>query len=434
MKTEQLYSIFCRYPSVITDSRVCREDAIFFALRGDRFDGNMFASQALEQGCPYAVVDDPSVVRNDRYILTEDVLATLQTLARYHRQQLDIPVLAITGTNGKTTTKELLLSVLSRKYRVTGTQGNLNNHIGLPLTILSASKETDILVTEMGANHPGEIASLCNIADPSHGIITNIGKAHLEGFGSFEKIVETKTELYDHLAEKGGVAFYNAGNSLLRDKVINVKKRIAYGLADDGADIVFSPVVKDGEPLSFLWHSPQGQREIRTRLYGSYNYENVMAAVAVGDYFGVSPDDIVEAVSSYIPQNMRSQVIRTKRGNTVILDAYNANPTSMSYAIEEFSKQPGDKKAVILGDMLELGRFAEEEHDRILDLLKRKGFKKDVFLVGKQFNVMSEKYGYRGFPDRDALKNFLAQRSWSGYVILVKGSRLIKLEEVLEEL
>ncbi len=433
MKIKQLHKIFSEYPVIITDSRECREGAIFFALKGEQFDGNRFAAQALEKGCIRAVVDDPDVIRDERYILVEDTLVTLQRLAQYHRQQLDMPVLAITGTNGKTTTKELVVTVLSRKYNVTGTRGNLNNHIGLPLTLLSADRDTGVLVTEMGANHPGEIAFLCKIADPTHGIITNIGKAHLEGFGSFEKIVETKTELYGHLEKKGGVAFYHAGNPILRKEVQKVRNRISYGLEDDGPEIAFR-LEEEGAHSRLIWVTPDGDRPINSRLYGSYNLENMMAAVAVGVGFGVAPDDIVEAVSQYVPRNMRSQVIRTKKGNTVILDAYNANPTSMEYAIEEFAKQGGDRKAVILGDMLELGRYAEEEHERILQLLKRKGFEKDVYLTGKHFSERAGKYGYTGLSDRQTLKDLLAKENLTGYTILIKGSRLIRLEEVLEEL
>ncbi len=393
----------------------------------------MYASQALEKGCAYAVVSDPAVVHDERYILVKDTLSTLQELARYHRQQLDVPVLAITGTNGKTTTKELIIGVLSRKYKVTGTRGNLNNHIGLPMTLLAADRETGILVTEMGANHPGEIAFLCGIADPTHGIITNIGKAHLEGFGSFEKIVETKTELYDHLAKKGGVVFYNAGNPILKKEVRKVRNRISYGLEGEGADISFRRSGK-GSPLRFIWNAPDGERLVKTRLYGSYNLENVMAAVAVGVGFGVPPEDITEAVSEYVPENMRSQVITTQKGNTVILDAYNANPTSMEFAILEFAGLEGDKKAVILGDMLELGSYAEGEHNRILKLLKMKGFENNVYLAGKYFAGVSGKYGYTGFSDSRELKAYLKRTNWTGYTILIKGSRLMQLEELLDEL
>jgi len=432
MKLEELYSIYSAHPVVITDSRNAEKGAIFFALKGEKYDGNVFARQALDKGCAYAVVSDPSLADDDRFILVEDTLKTLQDLAGYHRQQLDIPVLAITGTNGKTTTKELIVAVLSKKFRVTGTQGNFNNHIGLPLTLLSADKTTEVLVTEMGANHPGEIAFLCDLADPTHGLITNIGKAHLEGFGSFENILRTKSELYDYLRKRGGVVFYNYDNDLLKERAGKVRSRVSYG-TDEKADISFRPL-KEGKMLTFVWKAPGGERVVRTHLYGGYNLENAMAAVAVGVGFGVPPEDIVDAVSSYVPGNMRSQVIRTKRRNTVVLDAYNANPASMRSAIEEFVLLEGGKKAVILGDMLELGKYAEDEHEKILELLKEKGMEENVYLAGENFFRLSGRYGYKGFEVTTALKAFLEKNRLEGYTILVKGSRLMRLEELLDEL
>ena len=432
MKVEELYSIYSAHPVVITDSRDAEQGAVFFALKGEKYDGNAFARQALDKGCAYAVVSDPSLGDDDRFILVEDPLKTLQELAAYHRQQLDIPVLAVTGTNGKTTTKELIVAVLSKKFRVTGTQGNFNNHIGLPLTLLAADKTTEVLVTEMGANHPGEIAFLCDLAAPTHGLVTNIGKAHLEGFGSLENILRTKSELYDYLRKRGGVVFYNDDNDLLRERAGKIRNRVSYG-TDEKADIPFRPL-KEGKMLTFVWKAPGGERGVRTHLYGGYNLENAMAAVAVGVGFGVPPEDIVDAVSSYVPGNMRSQVIRTKRRNTVVLDAYNANPASMRSAIEEFVLLEGEKKAVILGDMLELGEYAEDEHEKILELLKEKGMEENVYLAGENFFRLSVRYGYKGFEITTALKAFLEKNRLEGYTILVKGSRLMRLEELLDEL
>ncbi len=432
MKLEALYSIYSSHPVIVIDSRKAEKGAIFFALKGEKYDGNAFARQALEKGCAYAVVSDPSYDDDDRFLLVEDPLKTLQELAAYHRQQLDIPVLAITGTNGKTTTKELILAVLSKKYRVTGTPGNLNNHIGLPLTLLSADKKTEILITEMGANHPGEIAFLCDIADPTHGLITNIGKAHLEGFGSYENIIRTKSELYEYLRKKGGVVFYNYDNKILKERAGKIRNRVSYG-TNEKADISFRPK-EGGTTLTFIWNAPGGERVLKTSLYGGYNLENAMAAIAVGVGFGISPDDIVSAVSGYVPANMRSQVIRTKRGNTVILDAYNANPASMRLAIDEFVKLEGERKAMILGDMLELGRYAEEEHEKILDLLKEKGMEENVYLAGEIFFKFSGRYGYKGFKGTPAVKAFLKKNRFEGYTILIKGSRLMRLEALLDEL
>ncbi len=435
MKIEQLYTVFSRHPDIVIDSRKCKKGSLFFALKGEHQDGNIYALQALEKGCAYAVVSDPRLTGDDeRLILVKDTLETLQKLARFHREKLDVPVIAVTGTNGKTTTKELIVAVLSRKFNVTGTLGNYNNHIGLPLTLLTADKNTEVLVTEMGANHPGEIALLCHIADPSHGLITNIGRAHLEGFGTFENIIKTKTELYTYLRKKGGVAFYNSGNEILSREVTKVHNRISYGLEGSGAMITFRSGTGQDGMVEILWNAPDKKRNIKTHLYGEYNAENIMAAIAVGVGFGVEPQKIVQAVSSYIPGNMRSQVVRTEKGNTVILDTYNANPASMQNALEAFAAIGAEKKAVILGDMLELGEYSLKEHRRILELLKEKNIAKEVYLVGDVFFRLADDFGYPGYRGKEGLKAILKEKMLQGYTLLVKGSRLMNLEEVMEEL
>lgn len=429
MNIKEIYQIFDRFPRVTIDSRECHRGSLFFALKGDHADGNGFAGEALKNGCAYAIVDNADVVENERYILVKDTLKTLQNLAREHRRQLHIPVIAITGTNGKTTTKELVKNVLTKKYRVTATSGNYNNHIGLPLTLLNASPYTDILVVEMGANHPGEIAALCAIARPSHGLITNIGKAHLEGFGTIKAIIKTKTELYNFLRTTGGIIFYPYTNEILRKELKKKDKKLSYG-ADGHADFRFRDPMANPF-LKFIWESLSGDRLVDTMLYGHYNFENAMASIAIGSYFNVDEDDIVEAVTDYIPGNMRSQVITTDR-NTVIMDAYNANPTSMRFALESFFKQSAREKALILGDMFELGDQTDEEHDKILQMIVKDEYSKcNIFLVGETFYKLAKKYGLLAFPEVQSLSDYLKNHPLQNYFILVKGSRLMKLETIL---
>ncbi len=429
MNNREVYNIFSRFPRVTIDSRECHRGCLFFALKGNHADGNHFAEAALRKGCAYAIVDNPEVVKDVRYILVKDTLKTLQDLAREHRRQLNIPVIAITGTNGKTTTKELVKNVLTKKYRVTATSGNYNNHIGLPLTLLNASPATDVLIVEMGANHPGEIAALCAIARPSYGLITNIGRAHLEGFGTIKEIIKTKTELYTFLRTRGGIIFYHYTDETLRNELKKEDKKISYG-ADDHADFRFRGSLADPF-LKFTWESLSGDRLLDTRLYGHYNFENVMAAIAIGSYFNVDEDDIMEAVTNYVPDNMRSQLLKTDR-NTVILDAYNANPTSMWVALEEFFAQPARKKALILGDMFELGDETVEEHDKILQtIMQKKSLHDKIFLAGETFYMLARKYGLLAFPEVQSLYDYLMKHPLHDYLILVKGSRLMKLENLL---
>ena len=402
MEIKELYEIYKAHPVVTTDSRNCPEGSIFFALKGETFDGNKFAMQALEKGCAYAVVDDLTqctmhnaqcTINESQFIEVDNVLDSLQQLARYHREQLNIPFVGITGTNGKTTTKELVATVLSKKYRVHYTQGNFNNHIGVPLTLLSIKPDCEIAVIEMGANHPGEIKTLANIALPTCGLITNVGKAHLEGFGSLEGVINTKKELYDNLAERGGHVFVNAANPLLMKaldnvqcttnglepwrKMHNVQLTTYSSNAEVSAD-VNGRLLRCAPYVEFEWKS-----QLSTHFVGAYNLDNMLAAITVGLHFGVAEEDICDAISNYVPANNRSQLTKTER-NTLIVDAYNANPTSMMAAIDNFELMEGENKLAILGDMLELGEQSEIEHQTIVRRLVESKIEK-VILVGKEF-------------------------------------------------
>ena len=395
---------------------------MFFALKGERFDGNDFALEVAEQGVASLVVADrPSLPDHPRIVKVKDSLEALQGLALYHRLLMKhLKVLAITGTNGKTTTKELVSAVLSRQYRTIYTQGNFNNHIGVPLTLLRITPDTEFAVVEMGANHPGEIKTLAGLACPDYGIITNIGKAHLEGFGSFEGVIKTKNELYENLKANGKTAFVNADNPLLMDLSATLKRH-TYGT--DNADCIVKPLSCDPY-LSVSWEG----RTIQTHLVGSYNFENVAAAIAVGRHFGVSDSDIKEALENYQPTNSRSQVIEGK--NHIIMDAYNANPTSMNASVRNFRNICGDHALLILGDMRELGDASEQEHKAILELLKSSGFRQ-VFLVGPCFSQFNDNPDFLTFATVDDLVTFLNEHPVQGQTILVKGSRGIQLEKAL---
>lgn len=428
MNISDLYTIFLKYPTITTDSRNIPSGSIFFALKGANFNGNAFAEEALAKGAAYAVVDEPEFVTGNRLILVDDVLLCLQQLARYHRDQLKIPILAITGTNGKTTTKELVAAILSKKFRVNFTHGNLNNHIGVPLTLLSMSKKTEFGVVEMGANHPGEIQILCAIANPDFGIITNIGKAHLEGFGSFEGVIKTKSELYDFLRNKGGRCFLNADNSLLLQQA-NGLEQITYGKSTN--------YFMTGEQLSNTENYlvvkalfSKGWLYLKSKLVGNYNFENLLAAACVGKYFGVDPLHIQSALADYTPSNNRSQLIR-KEKNTIIMDAYNANPTSMIAALSNFAAMKNDQKCVILGDMLELGEASLDEHQKIVDYIEEQNFA-DAFLIGTQFKNTTNRTKKQKFDSVELLSNYLKTQPIENKLILIKGSRGIHLEKILE--
>ncbi len=425
---EKLYHIFKEYPQITTDSRNIPARSIFFALKGESFDGNVFASQALADGAAYAVIDNEKYLQ-DNCFLVEDVLETLQKLANHHRKQLNFPILAITGSNGKTTTKELINAVLSQQYKVVSTKGNLNNHIGVPLTLLSFTQETEIGIVEMGANHPGEIKTLCSIAEPDYGIITNIGKAHLEGFGGFEGVIRTKNELYQWLRQHNGKAITNKDNKLLMELVSGIDC-VTYGKSEQ-ADT--QGILKENTGFLRLdWQDKAGNSHVlSTHLVGDYNFENVLAAVCVGNIFNIEAARINKAIESYMPSNSRSQAINTLH-NFVILDAYNANPTSMRAAIENFLQLKAEKKMVILGDMLELGKESLEEHTQIRKLLEQSNFDITI-LVGKEFSSLKNN-PFHTFSTSEHAKEYLAQKNITNYHILIKGSRGVKMENVLSVL
>jgi len=429
MKITEIYSLFKKFPIPVTDSRNVVADSIFFALKGENFNGNKFALGALENGSRYAVVDEGEYAIDDRFILVDNVLACLQDLAKEHRRSLGIPILAITGTNGKTTSKELINEVLKQKFSTSATQGNFNNHIGVPLTLLAMTAQTEFGIVEMGANHPGEIKALCEIAEPNFGLITNVGKAHLEGFGSFDGVKATKKELYDYLADHDGEVFVNCENEHLLG-MLNQQKNILYGNCDEA----FSKArFLQAEPLLILeLRSPLGKLYIKTKLIGSYNFENALAAVTLGRYFKIDEISIKLALEAYVPSNNRSQLMKTER-NVLFLDAYNANPTSMQAAIENFADMKMQNKFLILGDMLELGEESEKEHLALLELLNQKQLLNTV-LVGKVFANLSVKHGFETFCTIDDLLLHLDALDLKNMYVLIKGSRGIKLEQAVEKL
>jgi UDP-N-acetylmuramoyl-tripeptide--D-alanyl-D-alanine ligase len=422
----ELYELYKKHPIVTTDSRNCPAGSLFVALKGENFNGNRFAAQALELGSSYAVVDEAEAVVDERILLVDDCLRTLQELAAHHRKQCNIPVIGITGTNGKTTTKELMAAVLSKKYNLLFTQGNLNNHIGVPLTLLRLRPEHEIAVIEMGANHPGEIKELVEIADPDFGLITNVGKAHLEGFGSFEGVIRTKGELYDYLRAKKGRIFINMENPYLRTiakGIEEIKYATKPGYPLWGETISCSPFLK------LRWFSDYDSKahEAATNLIGSYNLENALAAVCVGIQFGVPSEQIAEALQAYVPSNNRSQLKQTEQ-NTLVIDAYNANPTSMAAAIKNFEQYEAPHKAVILGSMKELGELSEEEHKRLAFHLAEISFDR-VFLIGPEFKKAGSDYPV--FDDAEAFIAYLEEQPLQGYTILIKGSRGNQLESLV---
>jgi UDP-N-acetylmuramoyl-tripeptide--D-alanyl-D-alanine ligase len=426
MKTEELYSIFKESKGVTTDSRRVEKGEIFFALWGENYNGNKFAAEALAKGASLAVIDD-SLFETEKTILVEDCLFELQALAAHHRKAMNIPVLAITGTNGKTTTKELLAAIMAKKLKVHCTTGNLNNHIGVPLTILSAPSGTEMMIIEMGASHIGEIRTLCLIAKPDYGIITNISPAHIEGFGSLDGAIKAKTELYEYLRKINGIALYNDRNPVLTEKIFRIINRAVPFSDPTGIDLIIQPLPSDlnlNLKVTYQHHT----YNISTNLFGSYNLENVKAAIATGLFLGVEMSDIVNAIENYHPANNRSQIKITKK-NTLICDSYNANPTSMNAALESFFGIQAERKVVIMGDMLELGEKSEEEHVRLLNVLKSHSLEK-VLLVGPQFQKVSSESGFKSFSNANALIEFLKNEPLAGNSILIKGSRGIGLEKI----
>lgn len=426
---EDIYQKFLACPRVFTDSRLASEGGMFFALKGDKFDGNDFALKAIADGADCAVVDRPVLANSPGCILVEDVLPTLQRLSNYHRKQLGIPFIAITGTNGKTTTKELIANVLSQKYKVLATTGNLNNHIGVPLTLLSIHPEHEIAVIEMGANHPGEIDFLCRIAEPDYGIITNVGKAHLEGFGSFEGVKRTKTELYRYIANHGKGIFINADNEYLMPLAVGNGTKYTYASIDESADLYGIQAGNDVFLVVKVLFE-KGWLYLRSNLTGTYNLENILAAARIGLHFGLDPLLIQKGIETYQPSNKRSQILQ-KNTHTILLDCYNANPSSMEVSIRNFLriKRPG--KIMVLGDMLELGEYAALEHQKVVDMIEQ-GVCEKVILVGENFMRTKTPDSYIKLNTIDELEPFLEnQGEFRNKFILVKGSRRIQLEKLM---
>lgn len=418
MDLQKIYDIFLECnQEICTDTRDIKKGSLFVALSGANFNGNKFVKQALNLGCLYAVSDDPKYSNHENVVVVDDSLGFLQDLANFHRNKFKIPVLGITGTNGKTTTKELLNAVLSEKYNVLSTLGNLNNHIGVPLTLLRLRENHDFAIIEMGANHIGDIKELCEIAEPNYGVITNIGKAHMEGFGSFENIIKTKTELYDFIEYSKGCLFVNLNEKELKNKSSDLTGPIFYG----GAKDMNYELIPGSELLSLKIND----HVIRTKLFGNYNSNNVLTAYKIGLYFEVSLDLLKDAIEGYTPNNNRSQRTITKKGNVLILDAYNANPTSMNLAIDEFSQYPSNK-VYILGEMKELGSIANEEHIKIMDRLSHKD--NVVFYVGMAFKKFENRYPQNFYANIEKLLASKKLVQISNSTILIKGSRSVKLD------
>lgn len=433
MKTEQLYEVYIKYPVICTDTRKITRSCLFFALRGENFNGNEFALKALNDGASFAIIDDTRYALNDRFILVDDVLKSLQDLAKFHRRQLHIPVIGITGSNGKTTTKELINSVLSQHFQTYATIGNLNNHIGVPLSLLSIKENYDIAIVEMGANHQKEIEFLCSIAQPTHGLITNVGKAHLEGFGGIEGVRIGKGELYDYLAKTGGTVFINSDNDLLMDmcRERDLKNIVSYG---GGLHEYLAVNLKEVSPSLIVEWSLNNQSNktsytAASNLPGTYNFENIAAAICIGSFFKLSPQQINAGIAAYKPENSRSQILNTEH-NIIISDHYNANPSSMAVALDNLAAIGAKRKVMILGDMFELGDEAAIEHQQIIEKAIKTPSEQRIF-IGEEFyklkgNIKADFYRstHEAF---DALRHMPIKNS----TILVKGSRGMKLEKLL---
>lgn len=434
MTVEDIYSRFRECNGVTTDSRKCGPGLMFFALKGERFDGNEFVRGALEQGCSYAVMDDAARydAGDGRMILVDNTLTALQQLAAYHRRQLGTTIIGITGTNGKTTTKELTSAVLRSTYNILCTQGNLNNSIGVPLTVLGLKPEHEYAIVEMGASHPGDIKELVEISQPDYGLITNVGKAHLLGFGSFEGVKKTKGELYDWIREHGGAVFVNRDNEHLQQMASGLPL-IEYGKPGQDGLLVEGEVLECNPFVKFRWRTGGGEwHTVQTNLIGAYNVDNALAAITIGLKLGVTEDKASAAVAGYQPQNNRSQLTDTGR-NRLVVDAYNANPTSMAAAIENFSMIEAPEKMLILGDMRELGEVSLSEHRQIVQLLNAKGFTR-VWLVGSEFAEAAKGTDFRLFADVDAVNKELEIEPLSGFTILIKGSNSIGLTKTITNL
>ncbi|MRI01711.1 UDP-N-acetylmuramoyl-tripeptide--D-alanyl-D-alanine ligase [Kriegella sp. EG-1] len=422
MTIEQLHKLFLKHPTISTDTRKIKEGCIFFALKGENFNGNKYASEALNKGASFAIVDEVDYALNNQIILVDDVLKTLQKLATFHRNQSSAKIIALTGSNGKTTTKELINSVLSIKYKTIATIGNLNNHIGVPLTLLSIKPETELAIVEMGANHQKEIEFLCSIALPDFGYITNFGKAHLEGFGGEAGVIKGKSELYSYLISHNKPIFMNADDPIQLEKLGNYVKK--YGFSQNQHNYYN---IKFLEANPFV-HLSFENEIIKSQLIGSYNYTNCCAAILIGKYFNIPDGDMNKAIASYVPKNNRSQLIN-KNGHIIILDAYNANPTSMIAALNNFNTMETSNKIIILGDMFELGKAAKKEHQNIANIAEEMPFNK-ILLVGENFAKTNTKN--LKFASFDLLKDYLKQNKFPQSSLLIKGSRGMALERVLD--
>lgn len=433
MNIADLYRCFRQSQGVTTDTRQCKEGMMFFALRGENFDGNRYAGEALEKGCSFVVVDNGEYVAlsDERVILVDNSLQALQQLARHHRRTMGTTIVGITGTNGKTTTKELIAAVLKKKYHILYTQGNLNNHIGVPLTLLQLSANHELAIVEMGANHIGDIKELVEIAEPDYGVITNVGLAHLQGFGSLEGVIRTKGELYDYLrtTERRAIFLNNDNEHLCT--IADGLTAVRYGQTADSSLSVYGELIACDPYLHLRWKSGAVVwNEVATQLIGSYNLDNALCAAAVGCFFGVSEDNVSAALAEYVPTNNRSQLTKTER-NTLIVDAYNANPTSMRAALDNFARMEVPRKMAILGDMKELGEATGEAHQAVVDRLDTCGFD-EVWLVGEAF--AQTQHAQRSFADVEAVKVALQETALEGYCILVKGSNSMKLATLVQYL
>jgi len=442
MDIKELYQLYQQHPCITTDSRDCPKDSIFLALKGESFDGNKFAASAIEKGCAYAIIDEPEYKQDDRFILVDNCLQTFKDLAREHRRQFDIPVIGITGTNGKTTTKELIATVLQQKYNVLYTQGNFNNDVGVPKTLFRLTKEHEIAVIEMGASHPGDIKTLVETAEPTCGLITNVGKAHLQGFGSFEGVIKTKCELYDFLrSRKDSLIFINADNEHLIDQIGEEEEIWLSPYSTDPEkqyNCISGEIIACDPFLKFRWREPlmvleeEGRstkwHKVQTQLIGSYNIDNLLAAIAVGINFGVERKKICEALENYVPSNNRSQMTVTAK-NHLVVDAYNANPSSMQAALENFSLMQADHKMAILGQMGELGADSDKEHRQLVSYLEAAGFD-EVWLVGDNFRDIP--CSFRKFHDTEEVKAAIKEHCPEGFYILIKGSNSNKLFQLPE--